>query len=106
MTAMAYMTLFERRVISALQLRIGPNRVAPSASFQPRGAAFKLSFKEAPRPPPADRLLSPMAPAISLVAALAAFPVIPIGPTLRIGSVTLPLQIQDLPVGLIYLVAV
>jgi NADH-quinone oxidoreductase subunit H len=106
MTAMAYMTLFERRVISVLQLRIGPNRVGPNGSLQPLADAVKLFFKEDIRPAHADRLLYPIAPAISLVAALAAFAVIPIGPTLTIGSATLPLQIQDLPVGLVYLVAV
>jgi NADH-quinone oxidoreductase subunit H len=106
MTAMAYMTLFERRVISVLQLRIGPNRVGPNGSFQPLADAIKLFFKEDIRPAHADRLLYPIAPAISLIAALAAFAVIPIGPTLQLGSVTLPLQIQDLPVGLIYLAAV
>jgi NADH-quinone oxidoreductase subunit H len=106
MTAMAYMTLFERRVISVLQLRIGPNRVGPNGFLQPLADAVKLFFKEDIRPAHADRLLYPIAPAVSLVAALAAFAVIPIGPSLQIGSVTLPLQIQDLPVGLIYLAAV
>ena len=105
MTAMAYMTLFERRVISVLQLRIGPNRVGPNGFLQPLADALKLFFKEDIRPAHADRLLYPLAPAISLVAALAAFAVIPIGPTLQLGSVTLPLQIADLPVGLVYLVA-
>ncbi len=106
MTAMAYMTLFERRVISVLQLRIGPNRVGPNGLFQPLADAIKLFFKEDIRPAHADRLLYPVAPAVSLIAALAAFAVIPIGPTLQLGSVTLPLQIQDLPVGLIYLAAI
>jgi NADH-quinone oxidoreductase subunit H len=105
MTAMAYMTLFERRVISVLQLRIGPNRVGPNGFFQPLADALKLFFKEDVRPAHADRLLYPLAPAISLVAALAAFAVIPIGPTLQLGSVTLPLQIADLPIGLVYLIA-
>jgi len=104
-TGMAYMTLFERRVISVLQVRIGPNRVGPNGLFQPLADALKLFLKEDVRPNRADALLYPLAPAISLVAALAAFAVIPIGPTVHLGPVTLPLQIQDLPVGLLYLLA-
>jgi NADH-quinone oxidoreductase subunit H len=105
MTAMAYMTLFERRVIGALQLRIGPNRVGPNGFLQPLADALKLFFKEDVRPAHADALLYPLAPAIALVAALATFAVIPVGPTLQLGGVTLPLQIADLPVGLVYLIA-
>jgi NADH-quinone oxidoreductase subunit H len=105
MAAMAYMTLFERRVIGVLQLRIGPNRVGPNGLLQPLADALKLFFKEDVRPAHADALLYPLAPAISLIAALATFAVIPVGPTLQLGGITLPLQIADLPVGLVYLVA-
>jgi NADH-quinone oxidoreductase subunit H len=72
--------------------------------LQPLADALKLFFKEDIRPAHADGLLYPLAPAISLVAALATFAVIPIGPTLNLGGITLPLQIADLPVGVIYLV--
>ena len=81
LTGMAYMTWFERRVISRLQVRIGPNRVGPTGLLQPLADALKLFFKEDIRPAMADRLLFPLAPGISLFAALAAFAVIPIGPT-------------------------
>src|SRR6202171_6065256 len=80
LTGMAYMTWFERRVISRMQVRIGPNRVGPSGLLQPVADALKLFFKEDVRPGMADRFLYPLAPGISLVAALAAFAVIPIGP--------------------------
>jgi NADH-quinone oxidoreductase subunit H len=52
----------------------------------------------------ADRLLYPLAPVISLVAALASFAVIPIGPTLNLGGQPFPLVIQDMPVALLYLI--
>src|SRR5262245_25183967 len=101
---MAYMTWFERRAISRLQVRIGPNRVGPTGLLQPLADALKLFFKEDVRPANADRVLFPIAPGISLVAALAAFAVIPIGPTIHVGDLTLPLVIQDMPVGLLYLI--
>ena len=104
LTGMAYMTWFERRVISRLQVRIGPNRVGPTGLLQPVADALKLFFKEDIRPAMADRVLYPLAPVISLVAALAAFAVIPIGPTLNLGGVQIPLVIQDMPVALVYLI--
>jgi len=106
LTAMAYMTWFERRAISRLQIRIGPNRVGPTGLLQPLADALKLFFKEDIRPANADRALFPLAPGISLIAALAAFAVIPIGPTLNLGAITLPLVIQDMSVALLYIVGV
>src|ERR1700738_4818015 len=73
LTGMAYMTWFERRVISRMQVRIGPNRVGPEGLLQPIADALKLFFKEDVRPAMADKFLYPFAPGISLVAALAAF---------------------------------
>jgi NADH-quinone oxidoreductase subunit H len=104
LTGMAYMTWFERRVISRMQVRIGPNRVGPTGLLQPIADALKLFFKEDVRPAMADRFLYPLAPGISLVAALAAFAVIPIGPNITIGSRTIDLVIQDMPVALLYLI--
>lgn len=104
LTGMAYMTWFERRAISRLQVRIGPNRVGPTGLLQPLADALKLLFKEDVRPSMADRLLYPLAPGISLVAALAAFAVIPIGPSLTIGGRTIDLIVQDMPVALLYLI--
>ncbi len=104
LTGMAYMTWFERRVISRLQVRIGPNRVGPTGLFQPLADALKLFFKEDVRPAMADPFLYPLAPGISLIAALAAFAVIPIGPTISIAGRSIDLIIQDMPVALLYLV--
>jgi NADH-quinone oxidoreductase subunit H len=104
LTGMAYMTWFERRVISRMQVRIGPNRVGPEGLLQPVADALKLFFKEDVRPSMADRFLYPFAPGISLVAALAAFAVIPIGPLLSIGGRQIDLIVQDMPVALLYLI--
>ena len=104
LTGMAYMTWFERRVISRLQVRIGPNRVGPAGLLQPLADALKLFFKEDIAPAPADRPLYLLAPAVALFAALAAFAVMPIGPTVSIGGAAVPLQVADLSVGLLYLI--
>jgi NADH-quinone oxidoreductase subunit H len=104
LTGMAYMTWFERRAISRLQVRIGPNRVGPTGLLQPVADALKLFFKEDVRPAMADRFLYPLAPGISLVAALASFAVIPIGPPITVGGRQIDLIIQDMPVALLYLI--
>ena len=104
LTGMAYMTLFERRVISRLQVRLGPNRTGPSGLLQPLADALKLFFKEDITPAAADRLLYPIAPALALVAALASFAVIPLGPPLVVGGTQIAAQIVELPVSVLYLI--
>ena len=104
LTGMAYMTWFERRAISRLQVRIGPNRVGPTGLLQPVADALKLFFKEDVRPSMADPFLYPLAPGISLLAALAAFAVLPVGPPITIGGRQIDLIIQDMPVALLYLI--
>ncbi|HYU20402.1 MAG TPA: NADH-quinone oxidoreductase subunit H, partial [Chloroflexota bacterium] len=103
LTGMAYMTWFERRAISRIQVRIGPNRTGPGGLLQPLADALKLFFKEDIAPASADRLLYPIAPALALFAALAAFAVVPLGPTVSVAGVDVPLQVADLPVGVLYL---
>ncbi len=104
LTGMAYMTLFERRVISRMQVRLGPNRTGPSGLLQPLADALKLFFKEDVVPAAADRLIYPIAPALALIAALASFAVIPLGPPVELGGVTIAPQIVDLPVSVLYLI--
>src|SRR3954467_5155288 len=105
LTTMAYMTWFERRVISRLQARIGPNKTGFEGLLQPLADAIKLFFKEDIRPMMADRLLYVVAPAIALFAALAAFAVVPIGQTVSLADSPVALQVADLPVGVVYLLA-
>jgi NADH-quinone oxidoreductase subunit H len=106
LTLVAYATLFERRVISRLQVRIGPNRVGPLGLFQPIADGIKLFFKEDVLPRNADRVLHRVAPAIAVASALAAFAVVPVGPTVQIASVQVPLRVSDLNVGVLYLIGV
>ena len=106
MTLMPYCTLFERRVIAWMQVRVGPNRVGPLGILQPLADGLKLFFKEDVRPRNADRVLYVVAPAIALFAALIAYAVIPFGPTITIAGKDIPLVIADLDLGLLYLLGV
>ncbi len=87
MLCVAYLTYAERRVIGAIQLRIGPNRVGPLGLLQPIADALKLLLKEIILPAESSRFLLLIAPAISLVAALAAWAVIPFAPEIVLADV-------------------
>nr|NIR29211.1 NADH-quinone oxidoreductase subunit H [Gammaproteobacteria bacterium]NIR97594.1 NADH-quinone oxidoreductase subunit H [Gammaproteobacteria bacterium]NIT64684.1 NADH-quinone oxidoreductase subunit H [Gammaproteobacteria bacterium]NIY33264.1 NADH-quinone oxidoreductase subunit H [Gammaproteobacteria bacterium] len=78
MLAVAYLTFAERKVIGAMQVRIGPNRVGPRGWLQPIADALKLMFKEIIVPSGANRFLFAIAPVISIGSALAAWAVIPL----------------------------
>jgi len=79
LTAFAYMTLIERRVVAKLQGRLGPNRAGPAGIFQPVADAIKMAFKEQIIPSQAKKAIYLVAPIISVVVALCAFAVVPIG---------------------------
>jgi NADH-quinone oxidoreductase subunit H len=91
----------ERRIVSFMQTRIGPNRVGPMGIFQSIADAIKLFFKEDVIPTRADKLLFVAAPVVLMVPAFLAFTVIPFGGTF--GSQ--PAQLTDLDVGLLWVLA-
>jgi NADH-quinone oxidoreductase subunit H len=78
-TAFAYAMLFERKILGWMQLRPGPNRVGPWGLLQPAADAAKLILKEDLTPKTADLLIYKLAPFISLLAAFAAYAIIPFG---------------------------
>jgi NADH-quinone oxidoreductase subunit H len=96
MLAVAYTTYAERKVISYIQVRIGPNRVGPRGWLQPIADAVKLMFKEIVLPTNANRFLFLSAPILSIGPALAAWAVIPFDR----GMV-----LSDLDAGLLYILA-
>src|SRR5688572_3278930 len=92
----AYLTLWERKVIGWIQIRIGPNRVGPMGLLQPIADGVKLLFKEIILPANANKALFLLAPVAMLMPALAAWAVIPFAPEL---------VLSDINAGLLYIMA-
>lgn len=101
----AYMTLCERVVMARLQLRLGPNRVGPFGLLQPIADGIKLLCKERFQPANIDVFAYWLAPCISLFTALAAFVLIPMGPTFTLFGYTISPWIADANAGFLFLLA-
>jgi len=99
------MVWFERKVISDMQSRVGPDRAGPWGILQTLADGTKLFFKEDLLPEQADRKIFHLAPYLSAVPAFAAFAVVPIGGTISIAGHTTYLQLADPPVGVLFLLA-
>jgi NADH-quinone oxidoreductase subunit H len=95
----------ERRVIGRMQHRPGPNRAGPFGILQSLADGLKLAFKEDIRPVMADKWVYFLAPVISATPALVSFAVMPIGPEVTIFGERTTLQLVDLPVGLLVVLA-
>src|SRR5437660_3256157 len=101
------MTLIERRVVAKMQGRLGPNRVGPVGMFQPVADAIKMAFKEQIIPTQARVVTYVLAPVISVVVALCAFAVVPIGSGWITGKSTVwdPV-IGDINVGILWILSI
>ena len=104
-TAVAYLTFLERKVMSWIQLRIGPNRVGPWGLLQPLADGLKMVFKEDIIPSEANRWLYVAAPALSLIPALMTFIVIPYGDRITPFGYPIDLHVTRMDVGLLYIFA-
>ena len=100
--------LLERKIIGRMQNRPGPNRTGPFGALQSLADGVKLALKEDLVPKAADRVLYVAAPAIAAIPCFLSFAVIPMGPMVRIPftDVMTPLQLTDLPVAVLYILAV
>ncbi len=87
MGCVAYLTLWERKMIGWMQVRIGPNRVGPLGLFQPIADGIKLLLKEIIIPAKANRALFVIAPIMTIMPALGAWAVIPFGPETVLANV-------------------
>ena len=101
LTAFAYVTLLERRLLAKFQLRIGPDRVGPFGLLQPLADGVKLIFKENFIPGSADPLVYQVAPLISAVAALFVYAVIPIAPPIHLFGREITLYVADVNVAIL-----
>ncbi|MEI7531112.1 MAG: NADH-quinone oxidoreductase subunit NuoH [Betaproteobacteria bacterium] len=95
--AVAYLTLWERKLIGWMHVRMGPNRVGPFGLLQPIADALKLLFKEIIQPVKASKALYLIAPVMVIAPAFAAWAVIPFQPEM---------VISDVNAGLLYVMAI
>ena len=96
---------WERRIIGRMQNRYGPNRTGKFGLLQSLADGLKLAFKEDIRPVLADKWLYFLAPVVSTVPAFVAFSVIPLGGQVSIFGQQTLLQVADLPVGVLVVLA-
>src|SRR5689334_21618797 len=96
MLSVAYLTLWERKLIGWIQIRIGPNRVGPLGLLQPFADVLKLLFKEIILPANANKGLFLLAPVVMIMPAVAAWAVIPFAPEV---------VLSDINAGLLYIMA-
>jgi NADH-quinone oxidoreductase subunit H len=96
----------ERRVVSEMQARVGPNRAGPFGLLQSLMDGMKLAFKEEVIPRRVELAVYILAPIVSASCAFAAFAVIPFGPVVSIFGVQTPLQLSDFPESTLYILAV
>ena len=96
MLAVAYLTLWERKLIGWMQIRLGPNRVGPAGLLQPIADGVKLLFKEIILPTNASKGLYFVGPILMIMPALAAWAVIPFAPEVVLA---------DINAGLLYIMA-
>jgi len=96
----------ERKVLAWMQMRVGPDRVGPRGILQSLADGVKLALKEGIVPAGVDKPVYLLAPVIAVVPAFMAFAVIPFGPEVSILGHRTPLQLTDLPVAVLYILAV
>ncbi len=100
------MTWAERRGSAMIQDRLGPNRAGPFGLFQPIADGIKLFTKEEFRPKTARKILFNLGPILFAIPAFSAYAVIPFGDKIVIGGKEIILQVADVNIGFLYVVAI
>jgi NADH-quinone oxidoreductase subunit H len=98
--------VFERKVVARMQHRVGPNRTGPGGWLQSLADGTKLMFKEDIIPKAADKVVYLLAPLVALIPAFLIFAVVPLGPEVSIFGQTTRLQLTDLPVAVLFMLAI
>ncbi|MEU8682195.1 NADH-quinone oxidoreductase subunit NuoH [Streptomyces sp. NPDC048611] len=108
MLTVLFSIVWERKVVAWMQLRIGPNRHGPWGMLQSLADGIKLMLKEDLVVKRADKAVYLLAPVVAAVPAFMAIAVIPFGPAgneISIFGVRTPMQLTDLPIGVLYILA-
>jgi NADH-quinone oxidoreductase subunit H len=106
MTTLAYLQWVERKVIAHIQVRPGPYRVGPHGLLQPLADVIKLVTKEDLVPPYVNKPLYLAAPFLAITMALLSISVIPFGPTIQVAGYQTMMQLTDLNIGVLFILAV
>jgi NADH-quinone oxidoreductase subunit H len=102
----AYVTLYERKVLARMQVRVGPNRAGPGGILQPIADALKLIMKEEITPANSDKLLFTLAPVLTVIPALIITGVVPWGTSITLFGKEFSLGLTDVNVGVLYILTV
>lgn len=102
----AYVTLYERKVLARMQVRIGPNRAGPQGFLQPIADAVKLIFKEELTPANAQKWVFFIAPIITALPALTITAVVPWGDKINLFGREISLMMADINVGVLWILSV
>jgi NADH-quinone oxidoreductase subunit H len=106
LAALLYLQWVERKVIAHIQLRLGPYRVGPHGLLQPVADTLKLLIKEDLLAPHVNRFLYLLAPFLAVTLALISISVIPFGPQIEVAGVRTWMQLTDLNVGVLFVLAI
>jgi len=105
LVAVLFYIWFLRKVIADMQNRIGPDNAGPFGILQTLADGIKLFFKEQSIPRSADKYVFLIAPYLSILPAFLAFSIVPIGGKVSIAGHTTYLQLAELPIGVLWLLA-
>lgn len=106
LTALAYIQLLERKVLAHVQVRVGPNRVGPFGFWQPLVDTVKLLTKEDLLPSHVNKFFYMFAPILAVATALTSIAVIPFGPEIEVFGIRTYMQLTDLNIGVLVLLAI
>ena len=106
LTALAYLQWIERKVLAHIQLRPGPYRVGPHGLLQPLADVIKLITKEGFIPSHVNRFFYVLAPVLAVSLALVSISVLPFGPRIEVFGISTWMQLTDLKIGVLFVLAV
>ena len=106
LTTLAYLQWVERKVIAHIQVRLGPSRVGPHGLLQPLADVIKLITKEDLIPPYVNKFIYLLAPFLAVTMALISISVIPFGSEIQVFGQHTWMQLTDLNIGLLFILAI